>query len=284
MNANRRVTLRAQWLGRQLRELREENKLKLSEAGECLKRDASTMSRFEAGIYPVHSQDLHVLIDFYGVSDPGRRQALLKLSDEAWRTDWWDGYAEDVDRALIDYVWLESRATLIRVFDVMSVHGLLQTPEHARALLRAENPEATEPQIERWAELRLMRQVVLDRAEPPHLRLVLDEAALRRQIGGADVHADQLRYLVDVAARSSIELRALPFRAGAHASPDGPFRLLTLTAPFPEVACVEGAGGTVYLEPPKTQRYADMYDRLTEHALTPDASAALIESIIQELE
>lgn len=284
MASRRRVTLRAQWLGRQLRELREENKLKLAEAGECLQRDASTMSRFESGIYPLHEQDLRVLLDFYGVNEPGRRQALLQLSKEAWRTDWWDGYAGDVDRALIDYVWLESRATIIRVFDVMSVYGLLQTSDHVRALLRAERPEASEQRIERWAELRLMRQVVLDRAEPPRLSVVLDEAALWRQIGGGEVHTTQLRHLRDATAKPTIDLRVLPFAAGAHASPDGPFRLMTLTEPFPEVACVEGAGGTVYLEPPKTQRYADMYDRLTEQAYAPDASVALIDSIIRELE
>lgn len=209
---------------------------------------------------------------------------LIKFGDEAWRTDWWDGYTDDVEGALMDYVLLESWATEIRAFDVMSVHGLLQTPDYVRDLLRTENPGASEQQIERWSELRLKRQTILVRAAPPPLSIVVDEAALRRTVGGPNVFAAQLRQLVEYANQAEVELRVLPFNEGAHACPNGPFSIFTLTDPIPEVVFVESPAGALYLEPPKTERFAEMYDRLQKSAVTPDKSITFIESIARTLE
>lgn len=282
--SERRATLRGQWFGATLREIRKDSKIKLAEAAEFLNRDPSQVSRFETGLYPVPRQELPSLLDFYRVQDAQRRALLLRFNDEAWRSDWWDGYASEVDDALIDYVWLESRATTIRVFDVMAAHGLLQTPDYIRPLLRAENPQVGDEQIERWTDLRLKRQTILHRETPPQLGLILDEAALRRTIGGRQVQAAQLRHLADHMERPHIELRVLPFDAGAHASPDGAFNIFSLPEPYPDVVYVGSPGGGLYLEQPKVDRFAEMYDRLTTHALTPDATIALIESIAENLE
>jgi len=284
VSLRRRVTLRRQWLGQRLRDLREDNDLTLAEVAEFLMRDASQVSRFENGKYPVPDQELPRLLEFLGVCEEHQRDELLKFNDEAWRTDWWDGYADDVAGTLIDYVWLESRATRIRTFDVTSIYGTVQTSDYARALIQRANTDATAQMTERWVELRMMRQVVLSRAEPVRLEMILDEAALRRTVGGAQVQAAQLRYLISQLERSNIELRVLPFGSGAHASPDGSFRLVDSPEPFPELACVESPAGMLYLEPPKTERFTAMYDQLHEHALSSDASIALIELVAKELE
>jgi len=280
----RRATLRSQWLGRQLRELRDGHGLKLSEVGAFLQRDISQVSRFEKGTYPIRRADVLALLDFYGVRDERFRESLCRFAEEAWRTDWWDGYAREVQNWFVDYVWLESNATAIQMFTVLTIPGLVQTPDYARAVIRAEGPTASADQVERWVELRMKRQTILTRREPPRLELLVDESALHRISGGPKVHAEQLRHLVTRTGYGDCELRIIPFSAGAHASPEGAFSVFALTEPYPEVAFVESPGGALYLEPPKTERFIAMYDRLREQALAPESSISLIESIARELE
>lgn len=280
----RRATLRSRWFGQQLRTLRESNDMKLSDVGEYLQRDPSQVSRFEKGTYPVPAQELPGLLDFLEVRDARRREALIKFGAEAWRTDWWDGYADEVAGELIDYVWLESQATHIRSFDVTTIYGLVQTPDYARALISEANADADAKLIERWVEIRFMRQTALTRAEPVMLSMIIDEGALRRTVGGPKIQAAALRNLADQAGRTNIDIRVLPFGSGAHASPDGSFRLMDNPEPFPDLACVEGPAGTIYLEPPKTDRFAAMYDRIQAAALDAKKSVALIKRIAEELE
>src|SRR5262245_6216725 len=108
MAAPKQVTLRAQWLGQELRELRAAKRLMLREAAAYLQRDPSTVSRFESGEYPIRRPDLMALMDLYGVADAARRDNLMKLSQEVWQKGWWDGYADDVTGSFVDYIWLES--------------------------------------------------------------------------------------------------------------------------------------------------------------------------------
>lgn len=279
----RRVTLRSQWLGQQLRMLREEAGLKLTDAGEFIQRDGSQVSRFERGTYPVRRHDVAALLDFYGVRDKHRRETLCAFADEAWRTDWWDGYADDVQPWFIDYVWLESRATSISAFAAVSIPGLLQTSDYARAVIAASNPEAPEGAIERWVELRLKRQTVLARANAATFSTVIDESALRRAVGGPKVQAAQLRHLLDQ-AQASINVRVLPFTAGAHPSPEGAFSIFSLDEPYPEAVFVESPAGAIYLEPPKTGRFLNRYDQLENQAIDAKKSIRLIGSIIKDLE
>lgn len=283
MSARRRVTLRAQWLGQQLRELREANELTLNDAADYLQRNNGTVSRFETGEYPIRRPDVMALLDLYGVSDGQRRSALMKLSEEVWQKGWWDGYADDVAGWLIDYVWLESRANAIHTFDITAVHGLLQTREYAEALIRTADPDASDAQVERWVELRMARQEVLDRDDPPRLSVILDEAALQRVVGGPTIMAAQLGRLAD-SSRSNIDVRILPFRAGAHPSTSGAFSVLTMTDPFPEVAYVESPAGAIYIETPETDRLVTLYDRLWQGSLEADDSAELIAKAAEELQ
>lgn len=284
MDEDEHVTLRAQWLGQELRRLREARGLKLKDVAEYLQRTSGTVSRFETGVYPVRRPAVEALLDLFKVRDPQRRRVLLNLADEVWRTDWWDGYSGDVAGKLIDFVWLESRSSKIRTFDVMSINGLLQTPEYARALIRGEDGGLTSEQVQRMAELRLMRRAVLDREKPLNLTTIVDEAALRRIVGGPAVHAAQLQYLIEQAERPMIEVRVLPFSVGAHAGQTGPFSIFTMADPYPEVVFVEGAAGALYLEPPKTERFAAKYDQLWTATLDTRKSIAMIKAIAEDLE
>lgn len=284
MAAHRRVTLRAQWLGRQFRELRETVGLTMPEAAARLERDGSGVSRFENGILPLPQDDVVALLDLYRVRDDDRRAVLLDLADQAWRTDWWDGYADEVDPAMVDYVWLESRSIELRSFCMAAVDGLLQVASYARAVLRSCHPDESERQVDRWVELCLMRQAILERSEPPRLSVVLDEGVLHRPIGGPRVLAAQLRQIAERAARPQVDVRVLPFDAGPHPGVMGGFRLFVLPEPVEELACVESPGGLVFLEPPQAGRFVLAHEQLLAAALGPDESIKLMLATADELE
>jgi len=282
MSPGRRVTLRAQWLGHLLRDLREASGLTLKNAAEYLQRDLSMISRFESGVYPIRRVDAMALLDLYGVEDPKQREALRQLADEVWQKGWWERYSGQVDGSLIDLVWLESRTVAMRAFSQTSLIFLLQTRSYAEALIRAVDPDADETQVARWVELRMARQQILDRDDPVKLSVVLDEAVLRRPTGGREVMMGQLQHLVAQAARRDIELRVLPFSAGEHASPNGGFQLLKMTDPFPEVAYIEGPAGALYVESAEAERLSGMYSRLEEAALSAEESADFMTDLTKE--
>lgn len=283
MAAPRWVTLRAQWLGQQLRQLREANSLLIKDAADYIDRDQGTVSRYETGVYPIRRPDLLKLLDLYGVADERRRDALLKLTDEAWQKGWWDGYAPDLADWFSDYIWLESRARRIDVFDNVLLPGLLQTKEYARVAIAAAGWDASPEHNDRGLEWRMTRKAILAQDDPPELSVVLDEALLRRQVGDTETFAAQLRYLAKCAAQPNIDIRILPFSAGAHPSPSGGFKIFTMPEPFPKVAHAETPQGGIYIESPDCDRIVQTYDRLRGLTLDPQASADLISAVMEEL-
>lgn len=283
MTKTRWVTLRAQWLGQQLRQLREDSGLLLKDVAEYLERDSGTVSRYETGVYPVHHPELLKLLDLYGVADEQRRYALLKLSEEAWQKGWWDGYAPDLAAWFSDYLWLESRAVRIQTFDNVVIPGLLQTEGYGRAAMTAASWEADTGQIERMLEVRMTRKAILARPEPPQLSVILDEAVLRRHVGGPEIFAAQLRYVAECAARPNIEVRVLPFSVGVHPSPSGAFKVFTLPDPFPQIAHAETPQGAVYIEAPHCAHLVGTYDRLRDLTLDPAESTEMISVLAEEL-
>ncbi|WP_371783683.1 helix-turn-helix domain-containing protein [Streptosporangium subroseum] len=283
MNAKRGVTLRSQWLGKQLRELREAANLTLKETGEFLQRDGSTVSRFEAGLYPARTPDVIALLDLYGVAGEQRREGLIRLSRDVWQSGWWDAYSEVVSLGIVDYAWLESRAQQIRSFDALVIPGLLQTQHYMEAMIRAEDPDASPDQINRWIEFRQTRQQVMTAKEAPNFVAVLDEAALRRLVGGSEVMRDQLDQLAVAAGQTNTEIRVLPLTAGAHASPDGSFRIFELPEPYPAVAYVPSPAGAIYAEAEAADRLKLKFDRICHASLTAKKSIELIMAIAEDL-
>ncbi len=280
------VTLRAYWMGNQLRELREAAGMTLDQPAEHLQRDSTMISRFENGRSPIRRGDVLALLDLYGVSDERRREDLLRLSAELWRKGWWDGYANAFyDRNFIDFPWLEGRADRIRSYEAMVLPGLVQARDYAETLIRNEQGSAaSEEQIQQWVELRMQRQRVLAAEEPTRLVAIVEESALRRPIGGHEVMADQLGYLRNFLQNPSIELRVLPLAAGWHAGLDGAFTLFEMPEPFPDVAYVENLSGRVYVEAPDVENFTHAYDRIYEAALGAGESAELIATLAKEYE
>lgn len=282
MRARRRASLRAQWLGHVLHGLRQHNELTLKEGGAYLQRDISVISRFESGEQPARRGDVMAMLDLYGVEKKDQRDGLVQLAVEVWQKGWWSKYSKAVTADVIDYVWLENRSESIRVYDASTISGLLQTSEYAEALIRAVDSDADDDQVANWLELRMTRQGVLDREEPAHLSAILDEAVIRRPIGGPKVMAHQLDHIAELVKRPNIDVRVLPFEIGAHAGTGGAFQLHAMAYPFPQVGYVEGPAGSLYLESADAELLSDMYDRLWNAALDDDESTGLITAAAKE--
>ena len=280
-----RPTLRAQWLGQSLRQLRESTGMTLQQAAEFLQRNAATVSRFESGEYPIRRPDLMALLDLYGVSEERTRDGLIRLSEDVWRKGWWDAYANTVDRRYIDLLWLDARAERLRTYGAMLVPGLLQTREYAGTLIRnmatADTPEV---QIGKMIELRMTRQQMLGGDAPISFAAVVDESVLRRVIGGSEVLRGQLTKLLEVTERPNVEVRVLPLRRGAHAGLDGSFWLYEMPDPYPDVTYVDTLAGALYVEEDAAvDRFRQAYDQLSAMALGGEESAALIAAAEKEL-
>lgn len=275
------MTLRAQWLGRELRRLREANGLRLKEVGDYLQRDGATVGRFEVGLYPARTQDVRALLDLYGVNDERQRTTLMKIASEVWQTDWWDSYSDNLDKRVIDYAWVESRARRISSYDALVVPGLLQTVGYMEALIRDEERDGSASPT--GTEFRLRRQEILTGPEPPHIEALVDEGVLQRAPGGRDVLRDQLEHLIKLADRPTIDLRVLPFSTTGSAGLYGSFRIFEMSEPYPEVGYVETPVGGIYVETDGVQRLRMKFDRVRRGACGSAESIELIQAALSRL-
>jgi len=278
-------TVRRRRLGAELRRLRELNSLKLEEVAEQLGLAPSTLSRIETGKAPTKTAYLTSMLGMYGVDDPASRQVLVDMAREGHRKGWWSSYDDVLPSGFDIYVGLEAEASGLRSWETEVVHGLLQTGDYAMAVLRELRPKDTEQQLTRMVDLRMQRQLLLDQEPPLDLWLILDEGAIRRNVGGVTVMRPQLEYLIRASRWSNVTLQILGYEAGAHAGLAGPFSILE----FPErddcdVAYTESVGGVIYLEKDREVRAcAEAFDRMRAAAFSPAASVELIRKLLREL-
>ena len=277
-------TVRRRRLGAELRRLREGHSLKLEEVAERLGLAPSTLSRIETGKAPTKSAYLTAMLEMYQVSDPGARKVLVDMAREGHRKGWWSIYDDVLPSGFDIYVGLEAEASGLRSYETDVVHGLLQTTDYAVAVLRELRPRDSQEQIERVVDLRMERQRLLDQDPPLDLWLIMDEGAIRRNIGGSAVMRNQLEHLIQASRWTNVTMQILAFEAGAHAGLVGPFSILE----FPErsdsdVAYTESVGGMIYLEKDREVRAcAEAFDRMRAAALSPAASVELIQRVARE--
>lgn len=217
-------------LGSRLRRAREAAGVTPSAAAYQIRASASKISRLELGRVGFKSRDVADLLTFYGLTEGEERERLLDLAEGANIPGWWHQYADVLPSWFEAYVGLEEAASLIRTYEVQFVPGLLQTADYAAAVTSSATPETvdsgaedTDDSAEHRVELRLARQQLLNRPDPPHVWAVVDEAALRRPIGGQHVMREQLEHLLEMAKLPSVTLQVMPFRYGAHAAEGGAF-------------------------------------------------------------
>ncbi|WP_433498913.1 helix-turn-helix domain-containing protein [Sphaerimonospora sp. CA-214678] len=251
-------------LGAQLRRLRERSHITLEEAGREIRASHSKISRMELGRVGFRTRDVADLLTMYGVHDEGEREALLSLVPRAKAPGWWHNYDDVLPSWFETYVGLEEATAGIRNYEVQFVPGLLQTEEYARAVVRLGHTDAAAEEVERRVRLRMLRQAVLTRPEPPHLWAVVDEAVVRRPLGGRAVMRAQLERLLELVALPNVTLQVVPFLAGGLAAAGGPFSILRFSEAYlPDVVYLEQLTSAVYLDKREdVDRYLVVMDRL----------------------
>ncbi|XRQ05579.1 helix-turn-helix domain-containing protein [Actinomadura welshii] len=271
-------------VGAQLRRFREAAGISTEAAGYEIRASHSKISRMELGRVGFKERDIADLLTLYGVTDAERREPLLDLAEDANVPGWWQEYGDVVPGWFEPYLGLEQGAVLARVYEVQDVPELLQTSDYARALLRARYPEAPGNEIERRVELRMRRRRVFDRPEPLKLWALLDEAVLRRAVGGPETMRAQIRHLIEMAARPHITIQMLPFSLGGHAGEGGPMTLLRFAEPdLPDVVYLEQLTGALYPDRPSDlSRYRDVLNRLGVQAEPPARTIDMLRDVLGE--
>jgi transcriptional regulator with XRE-family HTH domain len=234
----------------------------------------SALSRIENAQVSVMPPVARALLELYGL-EGADVDALVQVAREARKRGWWQAYDDVLPGWFEVYVGLEAEARQIQTYEPQLVPGLLQTADYARAVIRVEHPDAPDEEIARRVELRMRRQ----QAEtPPNLWVVLDEAVLRRPVGGAAVMTAQLARLAEVAQRPGTTLQVLPFSAGEHASMGSAFSILTFSEPAdPGLVYVETRAGSLYLEGRQVRDYGVVFQHLVAAALGQRDSVTMLE-------
>ncbi|MEV0694713.1 helix-turn-helix transcriptional regulator [Streptomyces sp. NPDC050388] len=273
--------VRRRKLGAELRSLRTSAGLTSGEAARLVGWHQSKVSRIETGTSGVKPADVRLLLDAYGLADRQLRELLLVLAgsdDSGGRHHWWHAYRGVLPPTYRDFISLESQASAMRTLETTVVPGLLQTPEYARAVTEAALEGASQERLDTLVEVRLARQDVL-RTEPPlELAAVLDEAVLRREVGGPGVMTRQLNRLVEAARLPHVRLQILPFTAGAHIGVTGPFVIFSFSRTSDlDVVVLDHLTSSLYLERKEDLRvYSEAFNSLSVHALSPEESLDFI--------
>jgi transcriptional regulator with XRE-family HTH domain len=273
-------TVRGRRLKYELRRLREQRSLTIEQVAEQSGGDwtASAISRWERGDRRIRPVDLRALLDIYEVQGD-KREVLLTLAREARTRGWWQSYSSDaIPEWFQVYLGLESEAATIREYDAELIPGLFQTEEYYRAFEHAA-PAARDAQaIEHRIAVRTARQQRLFADDGPEVWTVLNEAVIRRVVGGPEVMRRQLERVAELAERPNISVQLLLFRSGAHPAMDGSFTVLGFSEALdPDVVYLESQMGSLYLEKePEVERYRAMFTHLVASAVGPEESRRMI--------
>ena len=283
------VTSRRRRLAGELKRLRGEAGLTGEQVAERLaplgRWSASKVSRIETGRVAAHHGDVADLLDLYGLAGGPLRAELVEIARQNGKHGWWQSYQDVLPGHIAPVLDFESSSNAIRFMHNQLVPGLLQTAEYARALISSCHPEAGREQVDRLVDLRLDRQKVLEGADPPRLWAILDEAVLRRPVGGVKAMRGQLRRLVEQTDAARAVVQVIPFDAGEHTALDMPFTIMSFPGDDePDVVYVEQYTTAWYIEDEyDVKRYNAYFDRLQDTALGPYESRTLIVRATEEL-
>jgi transcriptional regulator with XRE-family HTH domain len=278
-------TVRRRRLGQELRRLREDRGMTAEEVADRLLVSQSKISRLENGRRSISPRDVRDLCAVYEVDDKKLVESLMQMAKESRQQGWWHAFAE-LSPSYSVYIGLETDASSLRVYEPQIVPGLLQTPAYAAAVISGALPEVTPEEVSSRVQVRMRRQQrVWDDRTPLRLWAVVDEAVLRREVGGRATMVEQLHRLAECAALPHVTLQVMPFSAGAHPGVNGQYAILE----FPEatdstVIYLEGGTSDLYLEKPHdVQYYSVMYEHLRAQALSPEHSRRFITEVAAEM-
>ncbi|MFI6350823.1 helix-turn-helix domain-containing protein [Streptomyces sp. NPDC050560] len=270
-------------LGSQLRRLREAGGITREAAGYSIRASESKISRMELGRVSFKVRDVEDLLTLYGVTDEGERGALLSLVKEANVAGWWHSYTDVLPGWFQTYVGLEAAASLIRLYEVQFVHGLFQTEAYMNSVVSRAMKEPSQAEVDRRVALRLERQKLLVSENAPEFQVVLDEAALRRPYGSAEVMRGQLQHLIEISERPNVTLQVMPFSVGGHAGESGAFSMLKFDeSDLSDVVYLEQLTSALYLDKREdVDQYGRAMDELRATAANPAETRELLRGLLQ---
>lgn len=274
-------------LAETLRKLREECALTHDQVIEKLRQGPGTwsrpkLSRIENREQGVKPRELDQLLDVYGVADPALANWLRQLAGNSRRRGWLADVRKHLPPEFHQFLDWETALVARRQFSTLLIPGLLQTTEYARCLISGVNPELTGDEVEQRVMARMARQQILGRADPPQLHVILDAGVLERPVGGPTVMRRQLRHLADAADHAHVSIQVLPKSVGAGPALEGPFSILTLPDPVPDIGYTEGPSCTAYIEDRDEVRdYTLRFGILTQQALSQSESLELVREAAQ---
>lgn len=278
-------------LGRHLRDLRNRSRLTVRAAASKLEWSEAKIWRIETGQTSLRSHDVETMCKVYGAPED-LAEALKGLAKETKGRGWWHSYGDVIPENFDLYIGLEEAATRLSQYSAELVPGLLQTEEYARTLIRADNPGDDEEEIERRVHVRIERQTLLTRVtSPPTLEVVLNEAVLRRPVGGPEVMARQLDRLTEVMEMPNLSMRVVPFAAGLHHGVmSGPFTMLRFPLngdgkpTEPPTVYVGGFTGDLYLDKAnEIERYDGAFQAIWGCSLDHEETKRLLQQATREL-
>jgi len=277
--------VRRRRLGEELRRLRDLAGLTSGEAARLAGWHQSKVSRIETGRSSVSAEDVTILLDVYAVRDADIRELAGTLAGQGHQRGWWHDFRDVLPVEYRDFISLETGASRARSMENSVVPGLLQTRAYAKALTGDVLPELGPREADALVDVRIARQAVLRQDPPLDLWAVLDEAVLRRAVGGPEVMAAQLRALGRAAALPNVRLQVLPFASGGHIGVTGSFVVFS----FPRIAdldvvVIDHLTSSLYVDRKEdVAAYGAAFARLCTFALPDEESAELIGRIADDM-
>lgn len=266
-------------LGRRLQELRETAGLKREEAAKVLRVAPATVRRMEMAEVALKIPYVQILLTAYGVP-ADEVSAFVTLAEEANQPGWWQRYHDVLPDWFSMYVSLEGAARIVRSYEPHFVPGLLQTEDYARAVMEAGTiGNAGGEAVERHVSLRMERQRLLERADPPHLWVVMDETVLRRPVSiDGRVMRDQLDKLLEFATRDRVTLQVAEFDDGPHPGTYAPFTLFRFAEPeLPDMVFTEYLTGALYLDSrTEVSAHLEVLDHMTARAASTQRTEKIL--------
>ena len=277
-------TVRLRRLAAEIKRLREAAGLTQEEVSERTGKDRSTLYRLESAQQRPQRATLIQLLDLYGASQEQRTE-LLTVLREAGQLGWMQPLRADLPPVYSDYIGFESEARSISNYESLYIPGLLQTEEYARAVIRGTLPYASTEEVENRVRARLERQSLLSGDDPRQLWTIMDEAAVRRVVGGRLVMREQLLRLHEAAALPNVTVQIVPYEAGAHPGMPGAFIVLEFPDPIDQsLVYTESLAGGLFLEDDlEIRRYILLFDHLRAAAMRPGQTLTLLAEIAEEL-
>jgi transcriptional regulator with XRE-family HTH domain len=270
----------------ELRRVRLEAGLTQDQVAEAMDWSLSKLIRVENGSVSISTNDLKAILQYYKITDDQRVAELIAMGRVARERSWWSEHRDIASRQTLQLIEYEAAAMISRNFQLSVAPGLLQTEDYARSVLQQNNPERTRDEIDALVGIRMHRQELIDRADPPLLFFVLDEAVVRRQVGGPAVMQGQLQRLIEVGAKPNVTVEVVPFSAGFHLGTLGPFVIYE----FPD----DADDDTVYLEnqqgefinrdnPDEILAYRERFEHLRQVSLGPGRTESFLAELAEEL-